>query len=79
MISVIGSITATEFAVTPPLPLAPQREPPPKQSKPDLYQKKVVLYCWWNSQEMFYHELTTVTANIYDVRQQHLSEAEQRK
>ncbi|VDO19799.1 unnamed protein product [Heligmosomoides polygyrus] len=53
------------------------------QSKSDIHQKKAMLCCWWNPQGVLYHEFfeagTAVTANIYAIQLQQLSEATQRK
>lgn len=54
------------------------KEPPLKLQNSDVHQKRVTICCW-----MLYHEFReagiSVTAIIYAVRQQSLSEATQRK
>ena len=56
----------------------PRGEPPPKEPKPNLHEKKVLLCCWWDMKGMLYWELLpsghTVTAQVYASQLQKLAE-----
>jgi histone-lysine N-methyltransferase SETMAR len=61
----------------------PHGEPPLKQPKGELHEKKVLLCVWWDAQGVLYREFlqtgTTVTATIYADQLQKLNDAIRQK
>ena len=57
----------------------PRGQEPPKQPKPDLHPKKLLLCCFWDSNGMLFWELLpvghTVTATVYCGQLQRLADA----